>query len=214
MALPLGHYRGLGTPLRNEPFAARAGAGEVASWNRRLWRLPYRSRLRFRWRPHQPSAAAHAWARILGRVVAAGRARRPGWKSRHRSGGDALRRMRCSQPRPSEHLPPAKNAGQRYSWRVCLPYRCPGARSLRGRRGASRKRRPQPCGCLRGRRCGHHALSGGDSLWRAAGSLAIVVGVGGVGGFAAQSRRLSARPSLPSMSTRRSLRSLGVARRR
>ena len=48
------------------------------------------------------------------------------------------------------------------------------------------RRRARPCRCVGGGRRADHAVPGGGARRRGAGSLAVVVGVGGVGGYAVQ----------------------------
>ena len=114
-----------------------------------------------------PLALGHE---ISGRVVDAG-AGAGGWlgKSRDRSGGAALRRMRPVPPRPDDHLPRAEDARQRHPGRLRFAHRGARTRTVRGRSGAPAKGGPGTGPGFDRRRCAHDALPGGAAGRRDAG---------------------------------------------
>ena len=123
----------VGAPFSSEPFVAQAGPGEVvvaiAGCGVCHTDLGYLYD-GVRTTHPLPLALGHE---ISGRVVAAGEGAE-GWLGKAVIVPAVLPCGECDrlQARPAQHLPQAKDAGQRHPWRLRLPYRGAGARTLHG----------------------------------------------------------------------------------
>ncbi len=159
-----------GAPLAREAFAAEPAAGEVVVAIAGCGVC--HTDLGYYYDGVRTNHAAAARARA--RDLRPGRRRRSrrgalGGQGGHRARRAALRRVRSLPPGARPDLPRAEDARQRHPGRLRLAHRRAGTRPLRGRRGASRARRPDARRGLDRRRRAHHALPGGAPGGRRAG---------------------------------------------